>query len=315
MRTGQTGASLKEGRCADESHDSFTMLTDSAARCMNAIVSVIIPTYNRRPVIRRALESVLDQSMEQFELIVVDDGSADGTIDLLGGIDDPRLHVLVQDNAGVCAARNAGIAASSASFVTFLDSDDQAGPGWLKFFASAVQDGFHLASCGMHFVGPGSRYERVLPENLDPAFGNLRARYLAGSYVIEKQLLLSVGGFRPGLRFSENTDLGLRLGGRMLEQPFRSTSTDEPLATAHRDERGYDPLVRYESAMMLLDEDIEHLRRSPKLHAEYVAIAGVAASRLGRHAEAQGLLARSVRINPLGLKNYARLAREAVRRH
>ena len=273
-----------------------------------------MPTYNRRPVIRRALESVLDQGMEQFELIVVDDGSSDGTIDLLASFDDPRLHVLVQENAGVSAARNTGIAASSASFVTFLDSDDEAGPGWLDFFAGAAEAGFQLASCGMHFVGPGSRYELVLPENLDQAFGNLRARYLAGSYAIEKQLLLSVGGFRPGLRFSENTDLGLRLGGRMLEQPFASTSTDQPLATAHRDERGYDPLVRYESSMVLLELDIEHLRRSPKLHADYAAIAGVAASKLGRHTEARGLLARSVRINPLGLKNYVRLAREVMRR-
>jgi glycosyltransferase involved in cell wall biosynthesis len=282
---------------------------------MSPIISVIMPTYNRSRVIRRALESVLDQSMEQFELIVVDDGSSDQTIDLLASFDDPRLHVLVQENAGVCVARNAGVAASSANFVTFLDSDDEAGPGWLEFFAGAGEDGFQLASCGMHFVGPGSRYELVVPENLNRAFGNVRARYLAGSYAIEKQLLLSVGAFRPGLRFSENTDLGLRLGGRMLDQPFSTTSTDQPLATAHRDERGYDPLVRYESSMVLLDVDSEHLRRSPKLHADYAAIAGVAASKLGRHAEARGLLTRSVRINPLGLKNYVRLAREVVRRH
>jgi glycosyltransferase involved in cell wall biosynthesis len=132
-----------------------------------------MPTYNRRPVIRRALESVLDQSMEQFELIVVDDGSDDGTIDLLASFDDPRLHVVVQENARVCAARNAGIAASSASFVTFLDSDDEAGPGWLEFFAVSAEAGYQLASCGMHFVGPGSRYELVLPEKLDRAFGNV----------------------------------------------------------------------------------------------------------------------------------------------
>jgi hypothetical protein len=100
----------------------------------------------------------------------------------------------------------------------------------------------------------------------------------------------------------------------MLEQPFASTATDEPLATAYRDGRGYDPLVRYESSMVLLDMDAKHLRRSRKLHANYAAIAGVAASRLGRNSEARELLVRSVRINPFGVKNYVRLAREVVRR-
>ena len=279
---------------------------------MNPIISVIIPTYNRRHVLGRAVGSVLSQRMEQFELIVVDDGSDDGSSEYLGSFDDPRLKILVQENAGVCAARNAGVAASTSDFLTFLDSDDEAGAGWLDFYVGAIEQRFQLASCAVHFVGPGSLYKLVTPETSDRAFGNVRARFLPGAFGLNKELLTSVGGFRPGLRFSEHTDLALRLGGRMIEDPFRTMSTDEPLLTMHRDERPHDPALQYESSMTLLSEDLVHLRRSRKMHSTYAAIAGVAASKLGRHDEARRMLATAIRLNPLGLKNYLRLGREVV---
>lgn len=100
----------------------------------------------------------------------------------------------------------------------------------------------------------------------------------------------------------------------MIEDPFRSMWIDDPLVTMHRDERPHDPALQYESSMILLREDREHLRRSRTLHATYSAIAGVAASKLGRHGEARRLLWCAIRINPLGLKNYLRLARAVVTR-
>ena len=86
-------------------------------------VSVIIPTYNRAGCLREAVDSVLFQEFRGFELIVVDDGSTDGTSQLLrkyGG----SIRVLRQENRGVSAARNAGIAASRGELIAFLDSDD-----------------------------------------------------------------------------------------------------------------------------------------------------------------------------------------------
>ena len=281
---------------------------------VSPVISVIIPTFNRRDVVGRAVQSVLEQEMDQFELIVVDDGSDDGTVGFLSTIDDSRLTVISQENAGVCVARNVGVAASSARFVTFLDSDDEACPGWLDYYAEAILNGIELASCGMHFVGPGGLNKLVLPEHGGRPFGDLHTRFLAGAFGLEKELFNEVGGFRPGLRFSENTDLGLRLGGRMLEQPFSSGWTDEPLVTVHRDGEGYDPLVQYESSMTLLREDVGHLRRSRQLHATYLGIAGVAAGQLGNRPESRRLLGQAIRVNPLGAKNYLRLGREVVRR-
>jgi len=90
---------------------------------MSDLVSVIIPTYNRAMDCRRAVESVLAQSHREVEVIVVDDGSEDATRVAVDGL-DPRVVYLRQENAGVVAARNRGIAAAQGDYIAFLDSDD-----------------------------------------------------------------------------------------------------------------------------------------------------------------------------------------------
>ncbi len=86
-------------------------------------VSVIIPTFNRGWVIREAIDSVLNQTFGSFELIVVDDGSTDNTLDILAEYKD-RITLIKQRNRGVSAARNRGMDAASGRFIAFLDSDD-----------------------------------------------------------------------------------------------------------------------------------------------------------------------------------------------
>lgn len=87
--------------------------------------SVIIPTYNRQHLCAIALKSVLDQSYEDFEVIVVDDGSTDQTGEVIMCSDDPRIKYLHQGNHGVSNARNRGIETSRGKFIAFLDSDDR----------------------------------------------------------------------------------------------------------------------------------------------------------------------------------------------
>jgi glycosyltransferase involved in cell wall biosynthesis len=91
-----------------------------------ALVSVIIPTYNRGPLVRRAIDSVLAQTYTNLEIIVVDDGSADGTGDLIKRhyAAEPRVTYLRQENQGVSAARNVGLRAARGSYIALLDSDD-----------------------------------------------------------------------------------------------------------------------------------------------------------------------------------------------
>jgi glycosyltransferase involved in cell wall biosynthesis len=90
-----------------------------------SLVSVVIPTYNRRHLIGRALQSVFDQTVQDFEVLVVDDGSTDGTPETVAALGDPRVKILRHAaNRGAQAARNTGIRAAIGQYVAFLDSDD-----------------------------------------------------------------------------------------------------------------------------------------------------------------------------------------------
>jgi len=104
-------------------------------------VTVVVPAYNVASYIREAVESALAQTVSNIEVLVIDDGSTDGTADRLEGFDDPRLMVLWQPNGGLASARNAGIRSASAEFLAFLDGDDLWLPDKLEH---------HLASFAVH---------------------------------------------------------------------------------------------------------------------------------------------------------------------
>lgn len=95
------------------------------------IISVIIPTYNRKEIVCEAIQSVLQQEPKNFEIIVVDDGSTDGTADFLQSLNLP-ITIIKKENGGVSSARNAGIKASRGPYIAFLDSDDLWQPDILK---------------------------------------------------------------------------------------------------------------------------------------------------------------------------------------
>jgi glycosyltransferase involved in cell wall biosynthesis len=126
-----------------------------------ALVSVVLPTYDRAHTLRASVESLFAQRDVDFEVLVVDDGSADDTQAVLAALRHPRLRVLRIAHGGVAAARNAGIAASSAPFVAFHDSDDVALPGRL-----AVPAEFLASHPDIDLVIQNGR---MLPRENDPA--------------------------------------------------------------------------------------------------------------------------------------------------
>jgi len=92
---------------------------------MTVSVSVVIPAFNRAASIRAAMMSVLRQTWRDFELIVVDDGSTDGTLEAAAGVADPRVRLIAgEGNRGAAAARNRGIHDARGTWVAFQDSDD-----------------------------------------------------------------------------------------------------------------------------------------------------------------------------------------------
>lgn len=92
---------------------------------INPVVSVIMPVYNVEAFVAEAVESVLCQTLEEIELVIVDDGSQDDSIAICRASNDPRIRIVTQRNRGLAAARNTGIAAARGQFIAFLDSDDR----------------------------------------------------------------------------------------------------------------------------------------------------------------------------------------------
>jgi glycosyltransferase involved in cell wall biosynthesis len=182
-------------------------------------VSVVIPTYNRAWCLREAVDSVLSQDFRDFELIVVDDGSTDPTPQLLEGY-GPTIRVLRQDNRGVSAARNAGIAAGRGALIAFLDSDDLWLPGKLErqvaFFDSQADalicQTEELWVRNGRRVNPGKRHRKRSGLIFEPS---LELCLVSPSAVMVRRVLFErVGLFDEGLPACEDYDLWLRVSCR-----------------------------------------------------------------------------------------------------
>ncbi len=133
---------------------------------MAAVLSCIMPVYNGAEYLEKSVASVLDQNFAWFELILVDDGSTDGTPAICGEFarKDERVRVITQPNKGAAAARNAGIQAAQGRYITFVDADDVLLP---KAFFQTVQAmenrDLDLVSFGFAFCSPNGRTEAVYP--------------------------------------------------------------------------------------------------------------------------------------------------------
>ena len=135
-------------------------------------VSIILPTYNRSDTILRAVKSILSQSYTDFELIIINDGSTDLTSLLILNIDD-RIVIINQENQGVAAARNTGLAASRGKYIAFLDSDDEWLPqflslaiGFLKSFPDEHIVSLEFLRDGQKMIDASIRYEHSMAKQI-----------------------------------------------------------------------------------------------------------------------------------------------------
>ena len=106
------------------------------------LISVIIPIYNMEFYLERCVDSVLNNTYQNLEVICVDDGSTDHSMEILRRYEaaDPRIVVIAKENGGVSSARNAGLDRMTGEYVTFIDSDDFVHPQYVELLYRAVQD-------------------------------------------------------------------------------------------------------------------------------------------------------------------------------
>ena len=183
---------------------------------MSPQVSVIITTYNRATMVPEAVDSVLAQEMTDFELIVVDDGSTDETKEKLSDFGS-RLKYYHQENAGVSAARNCGLALSTAQLVAFLDSDDLWLPGKLSLQHNYMTEHPEVHICQTEEVWwRNSRQVNPKKHHRKPS-GDIFRRSLnlclvsPSAVMMRRELFEKVGYFDESLPAAEDYDMWLRV--------------------------------------------------------------------------------------------------------
>ena len=191
-------------------------------------ISVVLATYNRAALLPRAIASVLAQDGVDFELIIVDDASTDGTRDYLATLADPRVRIVtVQSKLGPSGARNRGLAATRAPVVAFLDSDDRYRPGRLAAPLAALADADVVC-----VLSSALRFDRGTPREARVPDVTLRREAFewalicdlvpveASSMTVRRDDAVAAGGFCPTLRLAEDREFLIRLarrgGGRLL---------------------------------------------------------------------------------------------------
>lgn len=184
--------------------------------------SVVIPLYNKEDSISNTIQSVLSQSYRNFELLIINDGSTDNSLDIVRSIDDSRIVIVNQSNSGVSNSRNSGIAISRKEWIVFLDADDLWKSNYLQKLHDIIQDEKNEISIIV------SGYSSVLKDGtvlkrfaipFDSGFYNYFEVFNALGYsvvhtsavCIKKSLLSRVGMFNERLTHGEDIDLWERI--------------------------------------------------------------------------------------------------------
>ena len=185
---------------------------------MSPTISIVIPAYNAAQTILQTLNSVLQQTFKDFEVIVINDGSTDKTLELLQTIQDPRLQIFNYENGGLPVARNRGISHAQGEFIAFLDADDWWSSDKLESQWAALQE---HPEAGVAYSWNYYQYdnsEQSYAETSNTFQGNVYADLLVKNFIqngsnplIRKAAIASVGLFDSSLKSCEDWEYYLRL--------------------------------------------------------------------------------------------------------
>ena len=226
---------------------------------MSPLVSVVIPAYNRAGTISRSVQSVLNQSLQDFEIIVVDDGSSDNTATVVQSFADGRIRVLRhENNQGAGPARNTGMQAAQGQYIAWLDSDDEWFPDKLQIQIEAMRQAsseYRASYTAYEIVQQGFSKIHFSPESDEKRLFLGSDKAPGSTLVFERALLDVVGPLDTSLRRFEDWDWLLRYcrGHRLL-------GVNHPLSRIYYTTRR-SPAILESSTLAFVAKHSEYLRR------------------------------------------------------
>lgn len=193
--------------------------------------SVILPLYNKANYVQKSIESILKQTYNEFEIVVVNDGSTDNSIEVVSSFVDSRIHIFTKENGGVSSARNYGIEKAQYEYIAFLDADDLWLPDYLETIKEMIEQYPQAGAFATTYTTIDSFGNKCIrtSSKLEPGATLLVTDYCKSiikgeiyqigtdSICVKKALFNSAGGFRAGIKRGEDIDMWLRLS---LITPF-----------------------------------------------------------------------------------------------
>jgi len=230
------------------------------------LISIIMPCYNAEQHIATSISSALNQSYQNIELIIVNDGSTDNSLNIIKSTEDSRLLIIDQTNGGVCKARNRGLNEAKGEYIAFLDADDTWDPQCLEklFTVLNKQPEAVLAYCGWQNVGqPGARGQPFIPPDYETP-DKIKTLFAGCRWPIHATLsrrtpLLDTGGFDVRLKNAEDYALWLELADR---GPIVLVPEILAFYHFHSDLQASNNLAR--AALHLLSAQLDYLLRHPE---------------------------------------------------
>lgn len=234
--------------------------------------SVIIPLYNKAEYIRRTLKSVLAQSFQNFEVIVVDDGSKDDSLKIARQVVSGKIRIITQENQGTAVARNTGIEHACGEYIAFLDADDEWKSNYLETINTLTEkypqsDIFVTA---YRVVMGKDRYN--YSSRLTPEEGCLESYWMTFQYpydfvwtsatVIRKKTVLKAGCFKPGERIGQDLDLWARVARINPRVAYSSAVCVDYKRDAGQNARKREKIACAGAFLQDLEEELENSEHS-----------------------------------------------------
>jgi glycosyltransferase involved in cell wall biosynthesis len=287
------------------------------------MMSIVMPLYNKEKEVERAIQSALNQTFSDFELIVVNDGSTDEGPKIVQSFSDPRIRLINQENAGVSAARNRGIEEVKSDLIAFLDADDE----WLPDFLETINRlRNRFSSCSVfatnyfyrnidgslmptivrglpaaHWEGTFENYFKVASKSDPPIWSSAVA--------VKKEAITSICGFPVGVTAGEDLLTWARLASR-----YKIAYSSQPAAIFYLRESLWGRPTRVPDPVDIVGQELEQIlnngvKEKTRGLKEYIAhwhqMRASVYVRLGKHKETMYELSKVARYSRKSLKLYA----------
>ncbi len=281
------------------------------------LVSVIIPTYNRAHLLPRTIESVLSQTLKDFELIIIDDGSTDNTREVVENFQkkDKRIRYIWQENSGAPARpKNTGIKNSKGKCVAFLDDDDEWLPEKLEvqinLFEQKKVTNIGMIACNSLDIYEDSnatiKYKIKKRKNYFHAILSSCFIHSCSSVLVKKEVLKDVGFFDENLKIADDWDMWIRILNK-----YNFSFIKKPLIKYHihnkNTSRKLLEVGTTDDHLIIFNKHNKHYTKNPKIYSDKLRYDGTRYMLSFQKKEAQKSFLKSIKKNPLNLKSYVYL--------